>query len=391
MLVSSLKKLPLENWLLFIATLINRAGSMALFFLIIYLHNYLGFSIQAGGFILATYGLGALFSGPIGGYLTDRYGPFKIITFSFLLAGIILLMYPFAHNIYLLYILTFSWGLIGESYRPAIQVALSHFSSIDQRTLAFSLNRLAINAGMTIAPILGGLLIEFHFTSVFIIDGLTTLAASIFIYSQFRNHLKSFEIEKSKESLFANFKALLFDKKLLPPMLAFFIILIVFFQMNSTLPVFMINHIHSLPLTFGLVCGINAVLIILFQLWVNNYISNWKNNYVLSTGAALIAVGFGSYVFANSVAVIIFGLLLWTAGEIILFPTIASYVSEIAPTKQQGLYMGIYTMILNAALVFSPIIGTQLLERTGSFFWFICFILGLISALIFQNEIKTNL
>jgi predicted MFS family arabinose efflux permease len=68
----SLKGLPRDVWILALATLINRAGTMVLPFLVLYLTRELGFSASRAGFVLGVYGAGALVAAPISGRLTDR-------------------------------------------------------------------------------------------------------------------------------------------------------------------------------------------------------------------------------------------------------------------------------------------------------------------------------
>jgi predicted MFS family arabinose efflux permease len=373
MLRNSLKGLPKENWQLFTVTLINRIGSMALFFLILYVHNYLKFSVEIGGFILALYGVGAILSGLLGGWLTDYWGPFRTMSLSFLISGMIMLLYPFAHNLYLLYVLTFFWGLIGESYRAANQVATQEFSSVSQRKMAFSLQRLAFNVGITLAPVIGGLLINFNYTSIFVVDAFTTLAAFVFVNIKFKKQIKSYKKSKSSHSISQKLKTAILDKKIVYPMLAFLLLLIVFFQFGSTLPIFMVNKIH----------------VILFQLHISSYTTHWKYNTALGAGALLIAIAFGSFGFASSLWVVIAAVILLTIGEMIFFPILAAYIAEIAPPNLSGLYMGIYATTLNAALVISPIIGTQLLQHFGALIlWVSCFIIGTTASSLFLLKVR---
>ena len=54
-----LKAIPRPVWNLAFATFVNRAGTMVLPFLVIYLTRHLGFSTVHAGYILALYGIGA--------------------------------------------------------------------------------------------------------------------------------------------------------------------------------------------------------------------------------------------------------------------------------------------------------------------------------------------
>ena len=82
--------MPREVWVLFTATLVNKAGSMVLAFLVLYLTRSLGFSVGTAATVLLLYGVGALLAAPFAGYLCDRLGPIRIMRASLLLSGAIL-------------------------------------------------------------------------------------------------------------------------------------------------------------------------------------------------------------------------------------------------------------------------------------------------------------
>ena len=57
---------------------------------------------------------------------------------------------------------------------------------------------------------------------------------------------------------------------------------------------------------------------------------------------------------------------IWTFGEMLLFPAMVAHLGEIAPDRQRGAYMGAYSMSLSVALTIGPWIGTQLLSAFGA-------------------------
>src|SRR5260221_13460052 len=93
---ASLRGRPREVWVLFAATLVNRMGTMALPFLVLYLTRGLGFPAGRAGAMLALYGVCALVAAPLSGRLCDRVGPLRIMQASLILTGAALLLYPFA-------------------------------------------------------------------------------------------------------------------------------------------------------------------------------------------------------------------------------------------------------------------------------------------------------
>src|SRR6516225_6659207 len=116
--------LPRPVWVVFASTLVNRAGSMVLTFLVLFLTRERGYSPQQAGFILFLYGMGAIVSAPLAGRLADRWGPVPLMRASLFLSGTMLLVYPFARTFPALVAATIALATLTESFRPA---AMSFF------------------------------------------------------------------------------------------------------------------------------------------------------------------------------------------------------------------------------------------------------------------------
>ena len=71
---SDLAGLPRDSWLLALATLVNRAGTMVIPFLALHFTRNLGFSAAQAGAALAVYGVVSLLTSPFAGRLADRVG-----------------------------------------------------------------------------------------------------------------------------------------------------------------------------------------------------------------------------------------------------------------------------------------------------------------------------
>ena len=68
-----------EVWWLALITLINRAGTMVIPFLSLYLTQSLDFSLWEVGWIMALFGMGSVVGSWLGGELTDRIGYYKVM------------------------------------------------------------------------------------------------------------------------------------------------------------------------------------------------------------------------------------------------------------------------------------------------------------------------
>src|SRR5690606_5885052 len=83
-----------EAWLLALVMLINRTGSMVVPFLSMYMASELHFSKAQVGMVLGCFGLGSVCGSWLGGWLTDRFGNFRVQAISLLLAVPIFIILP---------------------------------------------------------------------------------------------------------------------------------------------------------------------------------------------------------------------------------------------------------------------------------------------------------
>ena len=118
-----------EVWWLALITLINRAGTMVIPFLSLYLTEDLEFSPSTVGSIMAAFGLGSVVGSWLGGKLTDKIGYYKIMVFSLFVSGLLFVLLQYLKTVLSLSIGIFVLMLVADMFRPAMFVALSAYSN----------------------------------------------------------------------------------------------------------------------------------------------------------------------------------------------------------------------------------------------------------------------
>jgi MFS family permease len=122
-------------------------------------------------------------------------------------------------------------------------------------------------------------------------------------------------------------------------------------------------------------------LIVALEVPLNQATADWPAAWPLLAGCALFALGFGGLAVVSSATGILFTVVLWTFGEMMLFPAMAAYLGDIAPPARRGAYMGAYSLSLNLALMAGPWAGTQILAVAGpTTLWLIMFLFGALAA-----------
>ena len=384
----SMRDLPKNLWFLGFALMVNRAGTMALPFLALFLARDRGLSGDMVGIILGTYGVGSLIGAPLGGSFSDRFGAPQVTIYSLFLSGFAWLAFPFASSITAILVASFCAGLITESFRPASFTWVSQLAPKDKRKQAFAYARLMVNLGMSIGPPMGGLLAERWFDGIFYLDSITCwMAAFLVIVLARRTATESDEEsdgEGDGEKAGAATKMALADPALLVPLAANLLCALVFFQLDSTLPLHMVRSLGMTESDYGFLFIINTSMIILLELALTDAVAKWSNHTTMALASLLVAIGFGACAWADSWLTLACTVVVWTLGEMLLFPTVVAHISEVAPEGKEGSYMGWLTATFGLAFTLAPGLGIWLLDTHGSFtLWMSVLAVGLLSSVVF--------
>jgi predicted MFS family arabinose efflux permease len=389
-----LRGLPRTVWIIFATSLVNRAGMMALPFLVLYLTRHLGTSAALAGLAVSAYGLGGIVTGPISGKLCDRVGPFTVMRASLALTGVILLLIPLAHQFSTVVLLVFVWALIADATRPATMSALTSAAAPEQRKAAIALNRLGVNLGMSIGPAVGGFLALVSFPLLFVVDGLTSLAAAgvlalllrpediqrVAHAAQPRADSASNSAEPIAREVTPS-RGVWGDRTALMFLLGMVLIGLVFTQHQGAMSVYLVRDLHYRESFFGALFVVNTLMIVALEVPLNLAMNNWPHRRALVLGMTLCAIGFGAMGVTKSVAPLVATVVVWTFGEMITFPVGTAYIADLAPRGRIGEYMGAFSSTFSLSVIIGPWAGTAALDRFGGLAtWSGVLVCGLIAA-----------
>ncbi len=380
----SLKGLHRDVWVLAGASLINRAGTMVLPFLVLYLTKERGFSAPQGGLALAVYGAGSIIAAPISGRLCDRIGPLPVMRVSLALTGLLVLLYPLAASYASVLALTLAWAIATELFRPANLVMIADIVPQNKLKPAYALSRLAINVGMSVGPATAGFLAVHSFNWIFIVDGITALiAAAVLAAFRFSADHRHAAAEGSHSSSPLVELAVLRDRRMLLFLGGLFLTGIVFFQLEGPLPLYLVNDLHFSPAFYGGLFTLNTVMIVFMEVPLNAATAHWPHRRALTLGALLFAIGSGALAFSSHAPGILVAMAIWTFGEMLLFPQASAFVAEVAPVGRRGEYMGAYSLAFSGAFAIAPALGTSGYATFGArTLWLAVFGVGLVSAVM---------
>jgi len=381
-----LARLPRPVWVLALAILVNRAGSMVMPFLVLYLTRALHFGPKLASGMLALYGGTSLLASPVSGWLSDKLGAVKVMVCSLAGSGLALLLYPFAHTPATVALATICYSVTAEMFRPASLAMTSLAVPEELRRPAFSLSRLANNLGVSIGPAVGGFLAAVSFRWLFLVDGVSSLAGGAVLVLAFLFFAR--EPRGSSEEIRAAAGEGLTHGALRDPLLALALLAmvpvgIVFFQLESAMPLYMVRDLHLTESTFGLMFTVNTLLIVAIEVPLNVAMARWPHRLALPLGAFLCGAGFGGLALVHDALGVALTVVLWTFGEMILFPGMSALVADLSSPARRGEYMGLYTMSFGLCFSLGPWLGTVVLDHLGpAVLWPSCLVGGILSAVL---------
>ncbi|MDX7992094.1 MFS transporter [Xenorhabdus littoralis] len=386
--IATIRGLNVKLRSLFFATLSFRMGTMGFPFFAAYLIQEKSLIAIQAGVLVGVFGAGALLCDLIIGYFIKKIGSSKIIIFSLLFTSIILFLIPFLDSYHAIIVFSFLWGISYESFTPAAYSETVSNSDLSTRKIAFSCNRLAINLGMAIGPFVGGIIFSVSPIFVFFINSAFSLFSLVFYFFSMRiRHSLNKESDNTYENNSVKKECeIIEDRKYHYPRLAFILSSVLPVHIAYALPptflsAYIINY-TSLPSYFvGIIFFVNAFLVILFELPINKRMNDVNSRVSLILGFLLAAVGFSLMVASHSIIFLIIATILWSLGEMIIFPTITHYISGISSSESVDRNLGFYSAGVNIGVMITPSIAFYMMENGFISPWlFIGIVLLFISA-----------
>ncbi|MDR6529267.1 putative MFS family arabinose efflux permease [Chryseobacterium rhizosphaerae] len=366
---SSFKGLSQESWMLALVMLINRAGSMVLPFLGVYMTNHLHFSIENSGIVLSFFGIGSVIGSWFGGMITDKIGEYKVQSLSLLLSVPLFCLIPLFTTEEGLAGIILMQSIVSETFRPANSVAITKYAKPENITRAFSLNRMAVNLGFSIGPALGGILSAISYEFLFFSNALAALLAGLMYIWFFRKRtrLAKKKARNVKEAIVIKKENSPYrDRKFMVYCIFCMLFSICFFQLFSTLTIFYKDTAHLSQQNIGFILGYSGFLIVLLEMgFVQLAEKYFTLGFTMLIGTFLCGFSYAMLAFDYSMVVLLVSMTLLCIGEIWTLPFMSTITALRSGENNKGAYMGLNGMSFSIAFIITPYIGTLIADKLG--------------------------
>lgn len=366
--MTDLHSLPRQFWLLAAGTFVYLIGvEMVYPFESIYLNRELGVSMTTVGLILGVSLIATLPMQAVGGALCDRFGRRPVLIVAIVGSMTLYVGLGLTRQLWLIVALivveaAFGWA----QYITASNAMIADITPPARRAEAFSVSRVALNAGITVGPLLAAPLITLDptFRLTFISAGVICGGFLVMVVFLFKETRPATVDVVSIPASFRGYGEVLRDRRMLVFCLVASLPLYGFGQVWVTTPI-MLGDLHGVSAQMWSLClVVYGASTAILQYPVIRRLGRYDHMLLLALSSAAIGLGMGAAAFAPwpwtlaCVVTISFGIVL-------LIPIAATVVSSLAPVALRGRYMGVWTFAYMGGYALGPLLGGWALDALG--------------------------
>jgi predicted MFS family arabinose efflux permease len=352
-------------WVLSLAMLINRSGSMVLLFTSLYLTKELHYSLAQAGWVMSLYGVGSILGSYTGGWLTDKGNFYDIMISSLIICACVLFSMVFVTSLYGICIIIFLYAFTADTFRPANSSAIAFYSQDTNRTRSVSLVRMATNLGFTIGPAVGGFVAHYlGYKWLFVIDASTSIFAACMLMINLPRRKIGHDASNKKQELapsaYKDYWYLLF----------IFLVAVYatcFFQIFASVPQYFSKVWEYDEDKIGLILALNGFLVVLIEMPLIMQLENNKNKFkYIIWGALCLPISFFLLLISHkNLPMALLYTLIITMSEIYAMPFMMNIALSRPDKSRQGQYAALYSIAYGIANIAAPLIGLGIAARYG--------------------------
>jgi MFS family permease len=369
-------QLPREVWILQAGGLANMFGNGVIGpFLIIYLHNVRGISLGVAGLIVASNSAAGMVSTFLGGALSDRLGPRRVLTAALIIMAVAFALFPLIRSPWHAFLLNMLAGAGSGSFWPSQSTLLSSLTPQPRRHAAFAQQRMTMNLGIALGGLVAGAIARTDnpstFTFLFLLNAVTFLAF-VFVLRLVPapRHVEAHHEPGRYRDVVRN-----------RVFVAYVLLNVVFIGggiavMSELLPPFAKNTAHVSEPAIGVIWFVFSGVVALAQLPFVKLVEGRRRMRGLALmgvvwAGTFLAVLVGGAWFTGTQAAVIFGIAVgvFALGECLHGAIYAPLVVDLAAPRLLGRYMALSSFSWQLGFLIGPAAGGFVLQHQPLALW----------------------
>ncbi len=359
------------------ATVINMTGSGMIFaFLFIYLDEVRGFSGTASGLIAAATPLATVVITPYAGFLSDRFGPRRILAIGCVVSILASSTFAFVDSVFLALAASTAMGVANGLWFPSQSALLSVIVPSEMRSTVMAFQRTALNLGAGFGGVLGGLIADKNRLGSFQLMFFLNMATYV-VFLACLPALPSGRLKREEGDAPSGGFAEVFRDR-------FFLLLIVsdlgisfsFGFAWGIMPAYA-SRIGVNESTVGLVFLVGAISAVIFQIPMLRWVRGRDRMSCLAFMNLMFLLAFVMTAFTIDTSIgVAIGIMALAQGvggfgETVLAAVRQPLTAELAPRELVGRYFGLAAMVFQGSMGAATAMGGVLMDQSLRSVWIV--------------------
>ncbi|HEY3372015.1 MAG TPA: MFS transporter [Prolixibacteraceae bacterium] len=325
----------------------------------------MGFSPEQKGVIMGTGSMLLYLLPIITGAIADRIGYKRVLFLAFMIymSGFYMIQHFDSFN---MVFVSFIWICVGGAFfKPIISATISKTTNSETASIGFGIFYMMVNIGGWIGPTVAGIVLGKGWNFVFMLSIVSiaiNLLITLIFFKEPEREVQTNGVLASITQAFKNIYVTLKNWRYAIFLLIMSVFWAAFNQLYYTFPNFVSDWVNTATLYNGIhsifpgladllgggtgtinavtLSGMDSFFIIVFQIAISAFVMRFKPLNAMIGGIFVLSIGLFLMFAFQSGWVVLFGLLVFSLGEMSSSPKYTEYVGNIAPADKKALYMG---------------------------------------------------
>ncbi|MFE2889506.1 MFS transporter [Streptomyces sp. NPDC059272] len=268
-----------------------------------------------------------------------------------------------------------------QAYGPLAQTVVGIEAAPERKVRMFAVYRLGLNLGATAGPLIGSFLMEWSMSALLIGNGIAATSATLLLLAlptttahglgPVRPRGRQQESRKQPPESGRSAPRQRISRRYTASCLLFGLVSLVYAQQTGAFALGLHDSGQDAHV-YGWLLAMNAIIVVVSEVSMTRYSGRWPRRTAIAAGAACVCGGYALNALGLSLAVLVTGVLVWTAGEMLLEPVAAAYASESAPPGDGPRYQALLGLCQSAGMSLGPALGVYLYGYGPTLPWLLC-------------------
>ena len=360
---------PRQFWLLFIGTIISRAGSSMIWpFTMIYVSSKLELALTATAVLLTIRSITSLAATFLAGPFADSVGRkpamvIGVISHALTYAGMVA-----ANSMTGFIVVMIFGGMFDSLFRVGVDAMLIDLIPVEKRIDAYSVVRMAQNIGVATGPMIGGALIASSYElALFLAAGAMVLFGIILLFGTQETIAEKTSLREGLhlKAMFNGYRVVFRDSQFMVTTLLIVLATVGFSIVWTLSSLYAKQELGIMEALYGLLPLTNASMVVFLQIFFTQWSKRYTYLQSMMIGCFVYAISISSFAFAQNFWMLWLAFVALTCGEMFFVPSANTYAANLAPESMRGRYMSLFSLHWPIASGVGPLVGGLINDTLG--------------------------